>query len=108
MKYRALLCVIGLLGLFACSDKKDDETTKPPEPVDKLYNDAVKKLKDGDYKDAIKGFQEVERQHGYSPWALHAEIMAAYAEFRDLQFEGAIGDLDRFVKQHPTNSDTPY
>lgn len=109
MKYRFLLCMLGLLGLFACSDKKDkDDTEKPPEPVDKLYNDAMEKLKSSDYKEAIKGFEEVERQHSYSPWALRAEIMAAYTEFRDLQFETALNDLDRFVKQHPTNSNTPY
>lgn len=109
MQYRALLCVLALMCACACSSKKDDDANnKPPEPVDKLYNDAVKKLKDGDFKESIKGFQDLERQYTYSPWALHAEIMAAYAEFRDLQFDAAIGDLERFAKQHPTNSDTPY
>lgn len=107
-KYRALLCVFGLSILFACGSDKKEEKEKPPEPVDKLYNDAVKKLKDADYKEAIKGFEEVERQYTYSPWALRAEIMAAYAAFRNLQFDDAIGDLDRFVKQHPNNSNTPY
>lgn len=107
MNYRILFCILGLFVLFACSDKKDDKV-KPPESVDKLYNDAMKHLKDGDYKEAIKGFEEVERQHSYSPWALRAEIMAAYAAFKNMQYDEAISDLDRFAKQHPNNPNTPY
>ncbi len=102
------LLVAGLFAFSACSSKKDDDKTKPPQSAEKLYNDALAKLQEHDYKEAISGFEEVERQHSYSEWALRAEIMAAYASYRDLKFDAAINDLDRFVKQHPTNSNTPY
>lgn len=108
MKYRIVFCLLGMLVAAACSSKKDDDKTKPPEPVAKMYNDAMNKLADGDYKEAITAFEEVERQHSYSEWALRAEIMAAYAAYKNRQYDSAISNLDRFVKQHPTNGNTPY
>ena len=56
----------------------------------------------------MKAFDEVERQHPYSPWAIRSEIMAAYANYKNGQYDDAVSTLDRFVKQHPGNSNTPY
>lgn len=103
-----VLAIAALLLLSACSSKKDEEKEKPPESVQKLYDDAMKQLDEHDYKEAIKTFEELERQHSYSPWALRAEIMASYAAYRSQQYDSAITDLDRFVKQHPDNAETPY
>lgn len=102
-----LAIFLGFLSLSACS-KDDKDKEKPPEPVEKLYNEALNKLGQKEYKDAVKAFEEVERQHPYSEWAVRAEIMAAFANFRDGQYDAAISMLDRFVKQHPSNTNTPY
>ncbi len=103
-----LLAAAGVLALSACSSKKQSVNDNQTLPVAKLYNDALAKLHDHDYKEAIKGFEDVERQHSYSEWAVRAEIMAAYASFRDQKYEVALGDLERFVKQHPENPNTSY
>lgn len=110
MKYgnSILLVIAGLLVLSACGSKKETDKDKQPESAEKLYNNAISKLDDKDYKEAITAFEEVERQHSYSPWALQAEIMAAYAAYRNQQYDSAVMSLDRFVKQHPNNSNTPY
>ncbi len=105
-KVLLLLMAVGLLTLAACG--KDEDKTKPNEPVEKLYNDALDHLEAHEYKEAKEGFDETERQHPYSEWALKAEIMAAYTDYRSGKYDSAIGDLDRFVKQHPNNSNTPY
>ena len=76
--------------------------------VEKLYNDAMGKLNDKSYKDSIKAFEEVERQHPYSEWAVKSEVMAAYANYRSANYDEAVSALDRFVKQHPGNRNTPY
>jgi outer membrane protein assembly factor BamD len=110
MRSRTLVFLAVILGVFMLSacGKGDKDKEKPPEPVEKLYNEALAKLFEKEYKDAVKAFEEVERQHPYSPWAIRAEIMAAYANYRDGKYDEAISSLDRFVKQHPGNDNTPY
>jgi len=105
--YIAFLILLGALSLASCG-KDDADKPKPNEPVDKLYNDAMAKLHDHDYKAAVKAFEEVERQHPYSEWAVRSEIMAAYADYKNGQYDEAINSLDHFVKQHPGNPNTPY
>ena len=103
-----LALAFGLLTLTACGKSDDKEKEKPPEAVEKLYNAAMGKLNAREYKDSVKAFEEVERQHPYSEWAVKSEVMAAYANYRDGQYDNAVTALDRFVKQHPGNSNTPY
>jgi len=103
----SLLILLAALSLTACG-KDDEDKQKPNQPVGKLYNDAFKKLNEGDTKEAIKGFEEVERQHPYSEWAVRAELMVAYANYHHGKYDEAIGALERFVKQHPGNRNTPY
>ena len=48
--------IIGLLCLSACGKGDDKDKEKPPEPVDKLYNEAMGKLNEHSYKDSVKAF----------------------------------------------------
>ena len=94
-----LLSAVSLICLLAaCSSKDEDVTTQPPESAEKLYNDARDKLDAHSYKDAIKDFEEVERQHPYSPWAAHAQVMSAYASYDMGDYDAAVSTLERFVK----------
>ncbi len=104
-----LLCLLGL-GLSACAgDERDDEIIDFVErPVGVIYNLAYEELERGRYRRASALFNEVERQHPYSQWATKAKLMAAYAHYRGLRYDEAIGALDRFVELHPGNRDVPY
>ncbi len=98
-----------LLMLTACgSDDDIDKIGDKNETVEVLYDKALASYKRKVFKDAIEQFEEVERQHPYSEWAAHAQIMAAYSGYRGGQFDDAISILDRFVKLHPTHPSTPY
>lgn len=99
--------LIVALSLAACSSKKD-EAEKPPEPPENLYNSAIDKLNEKDYKGAIVAFEEVERQHPYSEWAVRSEVMAAFALYRSGKYDNAIGVLDSFVREHPSHRDAQY
>ena len=98
-----------LLMLSACSGDDDaDQAGDKNETVSALYDKALASYKRTVFKDAIEQFEEVERQHPYSEWAAHAQIMAAYSGYRGGQFTDAVSILDRFVKLHPTHPSTPY
>ncbi|MFO1152976.1 MAG: outer membrane protein assembly factor BamD [Rhodospirillales bacterium] len=93
------------LAIAACSSDKDIYVERP---VDDLYNDGMNKLEDGDYKKSAKLFDEVERQHPYSPWATKAELMSAYAYYKADMYDEAIGGLDRYIELHPASPDVAY
>src|SRR3546814_14864493 len=56
-----------LLGLAACSS--DEPPAYVEKPVEELYNGAMHAMQAGEYDDAARLFDEVERQHTYSAWA---------------------------------------
>jgi outer membrane protein assembly factor BamD len=87
---------------------KDEPTEDSAEPVGKMYNDALAKLQDGEYKTAAKGFGEVERQHPYSGLATKAILMQAYAHYQRNSYDDAINSAQRFITLHPGHKDAPY
>jgi outer membrane protein assembly factor BamD len=95
------------LSIAACASK-DEEVEYKEAPVEDLYDNALDTLEAGNYKAATKLFDEVERQHPYSPWATKAQIMAAYAYYEADQYDEAVAALERFIQLHPANPDVPY
>jgi outer membrane protein assembly factor BamD len=110
MRNLKILFIAPVICLLAgCSSKVDDDAVqKPPEAAEKLYNDARDKISENSYKEAIKTFEEVERQHPYSPLATDAQVMSAYASYLMGDYDSAVATLERFVKLSPNNDSTPY
>ena len=108
---KLLLAVSVFAMLTACSPSEEEELkdiVEKNESVDILYNRAFATFDKRSYQLATEQFSEVERQHPYSEWAAHAQVMAAYSAYRGGQFEDALVILDRFVKLHPTHPSAPY
>lgn len=108
MRFNILLpAAIALLTLGACASDEADK--KPVEAeADVLYNRAAAAMDAGEYQQATKDFEEVERQHPYSQWATHAQLMAAYASYQGQDYEEAVLALDRFIELHPGHKDIDY
>ena len=94
-----------LLLVAACSD---DDFGYQERSVEELYNNAMDELLDGSYVEAAQGFDEVERQHPYSVWATRAQIMAAYAYYKNNDYDESIISAGRFIKLHPGHRDVAY
>jgi len=95
------------LGVAGCGSG-DDEPAYVERPVGEIYNEAADSLESGEYKTAAQSFDEVERQHPYSPWAKKAQLMSAYASYEANEYDEAIAALDRFIRLHPANPDVAY
>jgi outer membrane protein assembly factor BamD len=76
--------------------------------VDTLYMAAKDRLDRGDTKLAAALFDEVERQHPYSPWARRAQLMSAFSYYVARDYTKAIQSAQRFLSIHPGNRDAPY
>jgi outer membrane protein assembly factor BamD len=96
-----------MLLLAACSDSVDD-TPKAPDSAEQLYNEARELFDKKNYKESVKAFEEVERQHPASEWATNAQVMAGYASYQAEDYDTAVATLDRFVKLYPSDESTPY
>lgn len=104
------LALVGTLALGACGlfGGGDDDKGYAEAPVEQLYNRALDQLGSSDFKNAAKSFEEVDRQHPYSVWAVKAQIMTAFAYYQSNKYDDAIIALDRFINLHPGHKDVPY
>ena len=94
--------------LAACAGTPEDELEYVERPAEELYADAQALLDDEDYLKAARAFEEVERQHPYSQWAVRGEIMAAFAYYQGRYYDDAIAALEGFIDLHPGHKDVPY
>ena len=76
--------------------------------VDTLYATAKDKLDRSQYKLAAALFDEVERQHPYSPWARRAQLMSAFSNYMGRDYVKSTESAQRFLSIHPGNKDAPY
>ena len=86
--------------------KKD--TKYVARDVNTLYRAAQDRLDQGNYRIAAALFDEVERQHPYSPWARRAQLMSSFSYYMDREYTPAIESAQRFLAIHPGNKDAPY
>ena len=86
----------------------DTEADYVERPVGELYNEAVDQLIAGDFENAARNFDEVERQHPYSVWATKAKLMSAFTYYSGNRYDEAILAAQRFVELHPGNRDVSY
>ena len=96
-------CLLSLTSLLvACSSNEETSLLVQEEkPVEVLYNEALNTALNESAKAAAPKFEEVERQHPYSRWAVQAQVMAAWAFYQDNQYARAIASLDRFIELNP-------
>ena len=105
------LCAGGFALLSACSSEKDIDLAtyvEQTEPADVLYNQGLANLEQGHLKEAGKKFEAVDRQHPYSEQARKSMVMAAFAQYRQGNYDDAINAAKRYVTLYPTNPDAAY
>ncbi len=101
------IAVAGCLVVAACGGG-DENLDYVERPVDELYNEAKDLLDAREFEEAAYGFEEVERQHPYSEWAVRAQLMAAYSFYQARMYDDSVAAADRFIELHPGNDDVPY
>jgi outer membrane protein assembly factor BamD len=87
---------------------KNRDTAYVARDVNTLYAAAKDKLDRGDTRTAAALFDEVERQHPYSPWARRAQLMSAFSYYAARDYSKAVQSAQRFLSIHPGNKDAGY
>ncbi len=112
---RLLALVLLLAPLGACSSLESfnlfgrGEVQGPDESADQLYNEGLFLLNEKkEYKEAIKRFEEVDRQHPYSEWARKALIMSAFTSYQARNYDECVTTAKRYISLHPGTPDAAY
>ena len=104
-----LACVVSV-ALAGCvgSRARQPRLQYQERPVEVLYSVGLERLDQRRFSEAVQFFQEVERQHPYSPWSRRAILMQVYAQYQRNNYEEAIAAADRFIQLYPGSPQAPY
>jgi outer membrane protein assembly factor BamD len=104
------LAVPALLLTAGCAGRGGGpkDTAYIARDVETLYAAAKDKLDRGQTRVAAALFDEVERQHPYSPWARRAQLMSAFSYYVAKDYPKSVQASQRFLSIHPGNRDAPY
>lgn len=95
--------------MFGNDSSGDDKEIQYVErPIDRIYNDAWKRIKADDWEQAARQFDEVERQHPYSVWARRAMLMSAFCYYQANKYPDAISAADSYIALHPGSHEVAY
>lgn len=72
-----------------------------------MFADADALQSKGKFDDAAKKFEDVDREHPYSPEARRAIVMAAYAYYKAGKLPEAIAAAERYTTMHPGTKEAP-
>ena len=104
----AAALIISPLAACAGGGGSKPDTRYVARDVNTLYRAAQDRLDRQQYGLAAALFDEVERQHPYSPWARRAQLMSSFSYYMDREYTPAIEAAQRFLAIHPGNKDAPY
>jgi outer membrane protein assembly factor BamD len=106
---RVLAVVLVAASLGACTSLFGKDETLPDEPADRLYNEGLYLLNQKkDPREAVKKFEEVDRQHPYSEWARKALIMSSFAYYEAGNYDDCVTAAKRYISLHPGSPDAAY
>lgn len=104
---KKLFILFGAMGMLAGCAGGDNEIVAEQPLVD-IYRGAYAEFNDKNYEEAAVEFLKAETQYPASTWAADALVMAAYSQYMDKDFAGAILAVDRFMRFHPGHKDAAY
>jgi len=99
-----------LVGCAGDSSKYDDEEADESKswPVEKLFSEAKKELKAGDYTLAIQYYETLQARFPFGKYAQQAQLEAAYAYYLSEEYDSAIASANRFIRLNPTHPKVDY
>lgn len=95
--------------LASCSNNKK-QTIEPKKTIELniLYKEAYKNFNSGNYNEAVRLFELVEKDYSYTEWAAKAMLMRSFLYYDAGKYLDALVNLQRFKKRHPGNKNIIY
>ncbi|MBI1649493.1 outer membrane protein assembly factor BamD [Hyphomicrobium sulfonivorans] len=102
-----VVSVIAFAAVLAACSSNDAIRALNPDPPSKMFADADALMAKGSFETAAKKFEDVDREHPYSPEARRAIVMAAYSYYKAGKTPEAIAAAERYTTMHPGTKEAP-
>lgn len=100
---------VALFAASACaSNSRQTDLAYVEQPVETIYNNALRSMDRNMWVVSAAQFDEVQRQHPYSPWAQRAMLMASYSRYRARDYDKSISSAEEYISLHPGGEGAPY
>jgi outer membrane protein assembly factor BamD len=97
-----LACIV----VSGCRSRGDEaEIRGTPE---KIYSDAKRDLRSGNYGGAIQKYEMLEARYPFSEPARQGQVDLMYAYYKNREAESAIDQTDQFIRENPTHPRVDY
>jgi len=93
-----------LLALAGCGNKTREQLGN----ADKLYELAKKAADNGNFRDAIVYYEQLEARFPFSNPARQAQLDLMYAYYKNREPESAIDQADQFIRENPAHPRVDY
>ncbi len=103
-----IVFAVTLMTLAGCSSTGENEEGFKSWPAEKLYKEAKREMKAGDYELAIEYLETLEARYPFGQLAEQAQLETAYAYYKFQEYDSAIAAADRFIKLHPRHPKVDY
>jgi outer membrane protein assembly factor BamD len=87
---------------FSCASKEEKINAEI------AYAKAMKLLKNKDYSQAAKEFDNIDDEYPFSKWAPKAQVMAIYANYKNEEFDLATSSINDFIRLNSASEFVPY
>jgi outer membrane protein assembly factor BamD len=93
-----------LFGMTGCGNKSKDQIGN----ADKLYEAAKRASDNGNYRDAITYYEQLEARFPFSNPARQGQLDLMYAYYKNREPESAIDQADQFIRENPAHPRVDY
>lgn len=106
--FRTLVLVLATAAVLAVAGCGGDRTKELIGSADKLYDAAKRASDNGNYRDSIAYYEQLEARFPFSNPARQGQLDLMYAYYKNREPESAIDQADQFIRENPAHPRVDY
>ncbi len=103
----SLLLTTFMLSMLGCSSNESEEE-KERLSEQQYYEAAHQAIEANNYLLAIENLTEIESRFPFGRYAIQAQLDLIFSYYKSIDYEAALLQADRFIRQHPEHPDIDY